>query len=116
MVVASNSNPASHLEQSFFLEFGAPEIPKSAHDLHSIDPNSNDTFAPGHTWQDDEIDDPWSGLNLPGAQSLHVVFESAPIAVENLPTVQFTQVDTDIAPILLLNFPASHELQLEEAL
>ena len=45
-----------------------------------------------------------------------MVFESAPIAVENLPTVQFTQVDADIAPILLLNFPASHELQLEEAL
>ena len=57
-VFASNSNPASHLEQSFFLAFGAPEILKSSHDLHSIDPNSNDTVAPGHTWQDDEIDDP----------------------------------------------------------
>ena len=56
-VFASNSNPASHFEQSFFLEFGAPEIPKSAHDLHSIDPNSNDTFAPGHMSQAEDFDD-----------------------------------------------------------
>ena len=45
-----------------------------------------------------------------------MVFESAPMAVENLPTVQFIQVDADIAPILLLNFPASHELQPDETL
>ena len=57
-MVALNSKPASHLEQSFFFEFGAPEILKFAHDLHLIDPNSNDTFALGHTWQDDDVNDP----------------------------------------------------------
>jgi hypothetical protein len=45
-----------------------------------------------------------------------VVFESAPIAVENLPILQLAQVDTDIAPILLLNFPAKHNPQLLEEL
>ena len=84
--------------------------------MHSKDPKPNDTFAPGHILQDDDVDDPSFGLNLPGAQSLHVVFESAPIAVENLPILQLTQVNIDIAPILLLYFPASHESQPDEIL
>ena len=84
--------------------------------MHSKDPKPNDTFAPGHILQDDDVDDPSFGLNLPGAQSLHVVFESAPIAVENLPILQLTQVKTEVAPFVELYFPASHASQPVETL
>ena len=101
-----------HSLQPLFLVFGAPDL----HSSHVGKPKPNDTFAPGHILQDDDVDDPSFGLNLPGAQSLHVEFESAPIAVENLPILQLTQVNIDIAPILLLYFPASHESQPDEIL
>ena len=108
-VFVSNSKPASHLEQPFLREFGAPEIPRFLQVSHDDEPNSNDTFAPGHILQAEDSDDPISGLNVPGAQSLQVDEESEPTAVENVPMPQFSQVVSFVAPGLILYFPATHE-------
>ena len=108
-VFMSYSEPASHFEQSFFLKFGAPDIPRFLQVSHDDEPNSKDTFAPGQTLQAEDCDDPTSGLNVPGAHSLQVEFESAPTAVENVPTPQFSQVVSFVAPVLVLYFPAAHE-------
>ena len=115
-VFSSNSRPASHCEQSFFLVFGAPDKPSSGHDLHSTEPNSKETFAPGHILQDDAVDAPSYGLNVPGAQSLHVLLASAPIAVENFPAVQLLHTVSEVAPIVELYLPAMQEWQPVEIL
>ena len=108
-VFMSYSEPASHFEQSFFLKFGAPDIPRFLQVSHDDEPNSKDIFAPGQTLQAEDCDDPISALYVPGAQSLQVEFESAPTAVENVPTPQFSQVVSFVAPVLVLYFPAAHE-------
>ena len=112
-VFMSYSEPASHFEQSFLREFGAPDIPRFLQVSHDDEPNSKDIFAPGQTLQAEDCDDPISALYVPGAQSLQVEFESAPTAVENVPTPQFSQV---VAPVLVLYFPAVHEWQPLEIL
>ena len=98
--------------QPLLCELGAPVL----HIVQLVAPNIKDTCPFRHILQDDDVDDPCSALNLPGAQSLHVVATSAPKAVENFPTVQLTQVVSLMAPIMLLYVPAGHELHPEDIL
>jgi len=48
----------------------------------------------------------------PGGQSLHAVFEEAPVAVEYVPFVHLIQLDDEELPVVLLQVPVSQKSQV----
>ena len=73
-------------------------------------------YIGGHGKQFDTELPPTSGLYVPGEQSMQVLFDFAPTAIENLPVVHFLQVFSLVAPIALLYMPFSPKKQPLETL